>query len=173
MLSIKSSTSCLSSSLKYSATVSPVKPTLALAPGGSFICPYTSVVLLSTDSPVSSLEDVLDYAADYRTLPIGGLAIPESLEDAAMMMVSFRYGVDFSAVNYTDIDDLVTVPLLTFQGTDDETVPRAVNDRFMRLAGEGGTYVLVDGADHVLAWNVDPEGYHDQIEDFVKELEKG
>ena len=68
---------------------------------------------------------------------------------------------------------LVTVPLLTFQGTDDETVPRAVNDRFMRLAGEGGTYVLVDGADHVLAWNVDPEGYHDQIKDFVKELEKG
>ncbi len=125
------------------------------------------------DSPASSLEDVLDYAADYRTLPIGGLAIPESLEDAAMMMVSFRYGVDFSAINYTDIDDLVTVPLLTFQGTDDETVPRAVNDRFMRLAGEGGTYVLVDGADHVLAWNVDPEGYHDQIKDFVKELEKG
>ena len=89
------------------------------------------------------------------------------------MMVSFRFGVDFSAINYTDSDDLVTVPLLTFQGTDDQTIPRAVNDRFMRLAGEGGTYVLVDGADHVLAWNVDPEGYHDQIKDFLKELADG
>lgn len=39
ILSIKSNTSLPSSSLKYSATVNPVKPTLALAPGGSFIYP--------------------------------------------------------------------------------------------------------------------------------------
>lgn len=39
MLSMKSSTSWPSWSLKYSATVKPVKATLARAPGGSFICP--------------------------------------------------------------------------------------------------------------------------------------
>lgn len=38
-------TSFPSSSLKYSATVNPVKPTLALAPGGSFIYPYTKAHL--------------------------------------------------------------------------------------------------------------------------------
>jgi hypothetical protein len=42
MLSTKSSTSFPSSSRKYSATVKPVKPTLARAPGGSFIYPYTN-----------------------------------------------------------------------------------------------------------------------------------
>lgn len=42
MLSMKSSTSWPSWSRKYSATVSPVRATLARAPGGSFICPYTS-----------------------------------------------------------------------------------------------------------------------------------
>ena len=41
MLSIKRSTSCPSLSLKYSATVSPVRATRARAPGGSFIWPYT------------------------------------------------------------------------------------------------------------------------------------
>ncbi len=41
MLSMKSSTSCPSTSRKYSATVSPVRATRARAPGGSFICPYT------------------------------------------------------------------------------------------------------------------------------------
>jgi len=39
MLSTNKSTSWFSSSLNYSAMVSPVRPTLALAPGGSFICP--------------------------------------------------------------------------------------------------------------------------------------
>ena len=39
ILSIKNKTSCPSSSLKYSACVRPDNPTLALAPGGSFICP--------------------------------------------------------------------------------------------------------------------------------------
>ena len=67
---------------------------------------------------------------------------------------------------------LIGVPLLTFQGVADRTVPKAVNDRFMREAGAGGTYVVVDGADHVLAWNVDPEAYEQAIEEFTKELEK-
>jgi hypothetical protein len=39
ILSINNNTSFPYSSLKYSATVNPVRPTLALAPGGSFICP--------------------------------------------------------------------------------------------------------------------------------------
>jgi len=39
MLSTNNKTSLFSTSLNYSATVRPVNPTLALAPGGSFICP--------------------------------------------------------------------------------------------------------------------------------------
>jgi hypothetical protein len=39
MLSMKSSTSCPSSSRKYSATVRALRPTRARAPGGSFIWP--------------------------------------------------------------------------------------------------------------------------------------
>src|SRR2546422_3264282 len=54
MLSMKRSTSCPSSSRKYSATVRPDRPTRRRAPGGSFICPYTREVLLMTpDSLIS------------------------------------------------------------------------------------------------------------------------
>merc|ERR1712194_682796 len=45
ILSINSRTSCLFTSRKYSAIVSAVKPTRIRAPGGSFICPYTSATL--------------------------------------------------------------------------------------------------------------------------------
>jgi hypothetical protein len=54
MLSMKSST-FLPSSRKYSAIVKPERPTRRRAPGGSFICPYTSATLSSTfDSCISS-----------------------------------------------------------------------------------------------------------------------
>merc|ERR1712128_236102 len=45
ILSINSKTSCLFTSRKYSAIVSAVKPTRIRAPGGSFVCPYTSATL--------------------------------------------------------------------------------------------------------------------------------
>ncbi len=44
---MKNNTSCPSASRKCSATVRPVSPTRARAPGGSFTCPYTSAHLLS------------------------------------------------------------------------------------------------------------------------------
>ena len=125
------------------------------------------------DAPASSFEDVIDEAAEFRSLPVVNQPIPESLEDAAKLAVAFRYGVDFSAVDYTDMAGLVDVPLLTFQGVADQTVPKAVNDRFMREAGAGGTYEVVDGADHVLSWNVDPKAYEKAIKDFTKELDSG
>jgi len=128
---------------------------------------------LILDSPASSLEEVIDEAAEFRSLPVVNQPIPESLEDAAKLAVAFRYGVDFSAVDYTDMDGLVEVPLLTFQGVEDQTVPKAVNDRFMREAGAGGRYEVVDGADHLLAWNVDPKAYDKAIKTFTKDLENG
>ena len=54
MLSMKSSTSLPSSSRKYSAAVSAVRPTRARAPGGSFIWPNTSAAReMTPDSRIS------------------------------------------------------------------------------------------------------------------------
>jgi len=124
------------------------------------------------DAPASSFGDVIDEAAEYRSLPLVGRPLPESLEDAAKFLVAFRYGVDYDAVDYSGLSELVEVPLLTIQGADDQTVPRTVNDRFMASSGSGtdGTYVVVDGAQHLMSWNVDPEGYEVAITDFLASL---
>ena len=53
---MKSSTSWPPSSRKYSAIVSPVRPTRRRAPGGSFIWPYTSAVLSITPDSVISIQ---------------------------------------------------------------------------------------------------------------------
>ena len=141
--------------------------TLGFLARGELVGRIDGVIL---DAPASSFEDVIDEAAEFRTLPVVNQPIPESLEDAAKLAVAFRYGVDYSAVDYSDMAGLVEVPLLTFQGVDDQTVPKAVNDRFMRTAGTGGTYEVVDGADHVLSWNVDPKAYEKAITTFTEEL---
>jgi hypothetical protein len=133
--------------------------------GGGLVGEVDGLIL---DAPASSLGDVIDEAAEFRTLPVGDLPIPESLEEAAKLMVAVRYEVDFSEVDYTGKPDLVDVPLLVFQGTEDRTVPQPVNDRFMTSgSGQGGRYVIVRGAGHVMAWNVDPEGYEARITDFL------
>ncbi|MGB8021453.1 MAG: hypothetical protein WCF04_09525 [Candidatus Nanopelagicales bacterium] len=139
---------------------------LALSPMANQV---SGVIL---DAPASSLQDVIDAAADFRELPVVGLPIPESLEATAMWIVAARYGVDYGAVDYTGMKDLVRSPLLTIQGSDDRTVPKAVNDRFMGAdgAGEGGQYLVVDRADHVLSWNLGPKAYEDKVTKFVRAL---
>ncbi len=124
------------------------------------------------DAPATSLRDVIDEGAEFRTLPVVGTGIPESLEDTALLMASVRYGVSYGPVDYAAMPDLIEVPLLTFQGAQDRTIAREVNDRFMRAgSGQGGTYVVEDGADHLLSWNQDPDAYKRRIKRFLRGLD--
>ena len=120
------------------------------------------------DAPAASLGDVIDEAAETRSLPVVGWSIPESLEDAAKLIVAWRYGVDFGAIDYSSRSGLIVTPLLTFQGAADETVPEAATDRFMQGSGQAGQYEVVQDAGHVLSWNLDPEGYEEAITEFLK-----
>ena len=106
-----------------------------------------------------------------RTIPGLGWSIPEPLEDAGMLMARLRFGLDYDAVDYTDMAGLFDMPLLTFQTSVDQTVPKAVNDRFMTEgSGKGGQYVVVPDGGHVLAWNADPQAYEQAITEFVDQL---
>ena len=144
--------------------------TLGLLDRSSVASSIDGVIL---DAPASSFEDLIDEAAEDDRLPLVGLPIPESLEDAAKLLVAWRYGIAYSEIDYTDMQGLIDVPLLVFQGSTDRTVPERVNDRLMDGgAGDAGDYVVVPGADHVLSWNLDPEAYEQRITDFVEGLGK-
>lgn len=119
------------------------------------------------DSPAASLPDVIDAAADFRTIPVIGTAVPESLQSVALWMTSWRYGVDMQEVDYPNMVGLITVPTLVIQGEDDETTPLLATDHFVAAFPEHITYVRVPGADHVLSWNVDPQKYDDAVRDFL------
>ena len=123
------------------------------------------------DAPLSSLRDGIDEGAESRTIPGVGWPIPEPLEDAGMLIASVRFGLDYDAVDYTDMAGLFDVPLLTFQSSGDQTVPKAVNDRFMTEgSGKGGQYIVVPDVGHVLSWNADPQAYEQAVAEFVAQL---
>jgi esterase/lipase len=123
------------------------------------------------DAPVSSLRDSIDEGAESRTIPGVGWAIPEPLEDAGMLIASVRFGLDYDAVDYTDMAGLFDMPLLTFQTSADQTVPKAVNDRFMTEgSGKGGQYVVGPDVGHVLSWNADPQAYEELVTQFVEQV---
>jgi hypothetical protein len=123
------------------------------------------------DAPVSSLRDVIDEGAESRTIPGLGWSIPEPLEDVGMLIAGLRFDIDYDAVDYTDMAGMFEMPLLTFQATEDQTVPKAVNDRFMTQgSGKGGTYVVVPDVGHVLSWNADPQVYEDTVTQFLARL---
>ena len=88
-----------------------------------------------------------------------------------MLIAGLRFGVDYDAIDYTDMTGLIDVPLLTFQTSEDQTIPQAVNDRFMNEgSGKDGTYIVVPGVGHVLSWNADPQAFEEAITEFVAEL---
>jgi pimeloyl-ACP methyl ester carboxylesterase len=123
------------------------------------------------DAPLSSLRDSIDEGAESRRFPLVGLPIPESLEDVAMLIAGLRFGVDYDAIDYSDMDGLIDVPLLTFQTSEDQTIPQPVNDHFMTEgSGQGGEYIVVPGVGHVLSWNAGPPAYEQAVTDFVAQL---
>ena len=57
-----------------------------------------------------------------------------------MLIAGLRFGVDYDAVDYTDMTGLIDVPLLTFQTSEDQTMPtgceRPVHDCGIREGRE-------------------------------------
>ncbi len=125
------------------------------------------VVGLVFDTPNIDLSRTVDYGAEQRSIPGTGIPIPRALTALTKVIVSVRYDVDWDALDYTDDIDLIEVPLLVFHGTADPTVPVDVSERLAAARPDIVTLHLVEGADHVQSWNVDPDAYARVVREFL------
>jgi fermentation-respiration switch protein FrsA (DUF1100 family) len=82
-------------------------------------------------------------------------------------LASLRYGVDWGATDYVSDPDWVRGPVLIVHGTRDDTVPIATSEE---LAHRSRDVKLdeVPGANHVAAWNVDPQAYDRTVTRFLE-----
>lgn len=128
--------------------------------------PATNVKGLIFDSPNIDFGATVDYNASQRTLPGIGTKLPQSLTSVAKLLASWRFDVDWSAINYLG-RDLHPIPTLAFHGTADLTVPVETARRLVRAMPATTRLVEVEGAPHVGSWNADPQEYERQVTDFL------
>lgn len=119
------------------------------------------------DSPNIDVERAVDFAASERTLPIGGLPIPDSLTAVAKFIAGFRFGIDWDDLDYVERAAGVNFRILDFHGFADGTVPIDVSQRLARTSRLGVNLVTVPRGLHVGSWNIDPDAYSTAIREFV------
>ncbi len=121
------------------------------------------------DSPMMDFSRTVDLGASRQTLPLVGLALPQSLTVVAKWIAGWRYGVDWRSLDYLRGAAKLQAPILLFQGTADIRVPVATSDELARIAGDV-TYVRVAGANHLDSWNLDPARYDVAVQAFVERV---
>lgn len=129
-----------------------------------------SIVGIALDSPLLDLGAAVDVEASERTVPGTPLPLPPGLAATAKLLLRATGGTDVDAVVHTRELVEAPVPVLVVHGTDDVTTPVEVSDEVVRAREERGratSYLRVDGAGHVAAWNADPQAYEDAVREFL------
>lgn len=126
----------------------------------------SDVVGMVLDAPNIDFATTVDFNAAQRELPIGGFTVPASLAVVARTITTWRIGVDWDAIDYTETLVASGLPILVFHGTDDATVPIVTSER---LASNSDQVFLerVGGAEHVQSWNAGPDDYEATIVKWV------
>jgi pimeloyl-ACP methyl ester carboxylesterase len=127
--------------------------------------PAVGAVVL--EAPMLDFGRTVDVNAAREKLPLVGLSVPQSLTSVAKWMASWRFGVDWKAMDLLMGSDRLRSPVLIFHGTEDTDVPIETSRDLPSLRPELVTLVEVPGASHMAAWNVNPEGFESQMLAFL------
>lgn len=116
------------------------------------------------EAPVLDWGPVIRNAAVQRGLPAGVLPL---LLPLSMALARLRAGIDWGAMRHLEDADSLELPKLLIHGVDDATVPVAMADALAAARPDIVTYLRVEGAGHVRAWNRDPGRYEAALRDFL------
>ena len=122
------------------------------------------------DSPNVNFGATVTHVAARRKIPLIGLPVPSSLAWVAKTIGSWRFGVDWRAIDYVSRADQLDVPILIFHGTEDQSVPIETSRDLAAARPDLVTLVEFEGARHVGSWNVDPERYEEELQLFLNGL---
>jgi len=132
--------------------------------------PDSHVVAAVFDSPNLDFEETVNLGASQRRLPLIPLPLPGTLVWTAKRFSSIRFGINWAAIDYVSRAELLSVPVLVFHGTDDDTVPLSSSQEFFEARPDLVRLVIVPGAGHVRSWNISPEAYERRLGEFLTEF---
>ncbi len=120
---------------------------------------------LILEGPAADLREIVQRRSG-EGLPVGG-PVGESLLAVGRWVTSLRIGVDFDAVDYVDRAGELDVPVLLLHGVDDTTVPHAISENLAAARPDLVEFHSIPDAEHIRAWNEDPEQYADTVAAFL------
>lgn len=112
------------------------------------------------DSPV------LDWRVTVGRL-VTRVRLPRRVARVAERAITTTGRIDLAGLDLLARADDLTVPVLLVQGTDDSLTPVEGADRLAERRADLVTYLRVDGAEHVQAWNVAPAAYEAALAAFL------
>ncbi len=124
--------------------------------------PLAGLVL---DSPL-----VDPTAVATQRIRLVGLPLPRAWAWATLGVASWRSGLRWRALDQRRFAERIAVPMLLVAGVRDRTVPIAVVDEFASRMRAPLRYHRVEPADHIEAWNVDPEAYEGRVRAFLGDV---
>ena len=125
-----------------------------------------SVAGVVLDAPMLDLSRVIDLAASQRNLP-------GFVTSAARLVTEQRFDIEFDDMGYLDDVDQLSTPILLFHGDSDDKIPVETSDELAEARPDLVTYERVPDAEHVHAWNMDPERYESMVESFLGAVSGG
>jgi hypothetical protein len=133
--------------------------------------PREIIVGILMDSPNADFGQTVDYAASQRELPVIPANVPPTLAATAKFFTSLRIGINWKAINYiVDAERAIRVPVLIHHGTEDLTVPIEESLQLMETDPDLIRLIQVEGAGHVESYDVDRQGYIDEVLGFLQGL---
>ena len=119
------------------------------------------VQALVLDAPILNWTATFEYQAQR-------MSVPGFLVNTAELVTSIRSGINFADLDQTNKPQ-PNVPILLFHGVNDTSTPVSIGDAFAKAHLELVTYERVPGAEHVEAWNANPQVYDNELTTFLKQ----
>ncbi len=97
--------------------------------------------------------------------------VPGFLKGWGKALATFRFGVEWAALDQVAGASELRTPLLAIHGTADARVPVDLSDAFAAARPDLITYLRVEGAGHLEAFVTDPAGVRVAIDGFLDGLQ--
>ena len=126
-----------------------------------------AVVGMAFDAPVASFSETVDLGA-------AELGVPALLVSIGKWIGEQRVNIDFAETDYVSRVGDLDVPTLIVHGTEDTRNPIAGSEQLAAEAPAGIVEIEeFEGAEHVWAWNTDPDRFERVLGEHLRAVTAG
>jgi hypothetical protein len=123
----------------------------------------TTISGLVLDAPVLDVQMIVDgLAANDR--------VPAVIIGWARGAATFRFGIEWGALDHLEFASSITIPVLVFHGGADTEAPIEASREFAEILADLASLIEVPEAGHGEAWNLNPEAYEAALRQFLERM---